>query len=464
MIKPLVVIDVVGLTHDMLGALTPNITKLARDGFARPLGTVLPAVTCTAQSTLLTGLLPREHGIVANGWYFRDLAEVGFWKQSNALVSGERLYEAAKDRDSRHTTAKMFWWYNMYAAVDWSMTPRPCYPADGRKVFDSYSQPADLRDKLQDKLGVFPLPAFWGPAAGIASSKWIVDATMAVLREHKPALTLAYLPHLDYNLQRLGPDDPRLADDIRQVDAEAGRLIDAARAARAEVVVLSEYAITPVDRPVHINRILRDAGYLAARREILGWETLDCGASRAFAVADHQVAHVYVRRAEDVAAVAELLRKADGIEQVLDREGQHEFGIDHERSGELVAVAAPRAWFTYYFWLDDRLAPDYARTIDIHRKPGYDPMELFFDPQLKFPKLRVARRLAQKLLGFRYYMDVIGLDASLVKGSHGRLPTLGREAGEGPVFISSSRAIERETIPMTAVKALLLDLQFGRGG
>jgi len=460
MIKPLVVIDVVGLTHDMLGALTPSIERLARDGFARPLGTVLPAVTCTAQSTLLTGLPPSGHGVVANGWYFRDLAEVGFWKQSNALVHGERLYQAAKKRDIRHTTAKMFWWYNMYANVDWSMTPRPSYPADGRKIFDTYSQPADLRDTLQEKLGVFPLPRFWGPVAGIASTAWIVDATIEVMREHRPSLTLAYLPHLDYNLQRLGPGNPQLADDIRQVDAQAGRLIDAARAIGAEVVVLSEYAVTGVDQPVHINRILRENGYLTVRREPLGWETLDCGASRAFAVADHQIAHVYVRRAEDVSAVADLLRRTEGIEQVLDQSGQQEVGLAHERSGELVAVAAPRAWFTYYFWLDDRLAPDYARTIDIHRKPGYDPVELFLDPQLTFPKLRIALRLAQKLLGFRYYMDVIGLDATIVKGSHGRLPTPSREASEGPVFISSSRAIEQETIPMTAVKSLLLNLQF----
>jgi len=461
LVAPLLVIDVVGLTHDMLGPHTPNISRLANDGFARPLGTVLPAVTCTAQTTLLTGLMPREHGIVANGWYFRDLAEVGFWKQSNALVHGERLYQAARLRDNNHTTAKMFWWYNMYADVDWSMTPRPCYAADGRKVFDSYSQPAELRDILQQKLGVFPLPRFWGPAADIESTRWIVDATLEVMRLHKPSLTLAYLPHLDYNLQRLGPDDPRIVDDIRQVDAQAGRLIDAARAAGSEVVVLSEYAITSVNRPVHINRVLREKGFLAVRREPLGWETLDCGASSAFAVADHQVAHVYVRQSKDIPAVAQLLRHVNGIELVLDCEGQREFGIDHERSGELVAIAAPGAWFTYYFWQDDNLAPDYARTIDIHRKPGYDPVELFVDPQIAFPKLRIAARLAQKKLGFRYYMDVIGLDASIVKGSHGRLPATGRETSEGPVFISSSRAIERDTVPMTAVKALLLDLQFG---
>ncbi|HEX5498639.1 MAG TPA: alkaline phosphatase family protein, partial [Thermomicrobiales bacterium] len=260
---------------------------------------------------------------------------------------------------------------------------------------------------------------------------------------------------------RLGPDDPQIAADLRLVDAEAGKLIDAAQARGAEVVVLSEYAIAAVDRPVYLNRVLRDHGWLAIRREPLGWETLDFGASRAFAVADHQAAHVYVERPEDVAAVKTLLERTPGVERVLDRGEQAEFSIDHERSGELVAVAAPGAWFTYYFWLDDVLAPDYARTVDIHRKPGYDPVELFIDPRLKAPKLRIARRLAQKMLGFRYYMDVIGLDATIVKGSHGRLPRAGMETSEGPVFISSSKGIEQDAIAMTDVKELLLRMQFG---
>lgn len=459
--KPLVVINVVGLTHDMLGPDTPHITRLARDGFARPLGTVLPAVTCTAQATLLTGTLPSQHGIVANGWYDRDLAEVLFWRQSNRLVQGEKLFETGRRRDPQYTTAKMFWWYNMYAEVDWSMTPRPSYPADGRKIFDSYSQPADLRDELQRELGVFPLHKFWGPAAGIESSRWIADASRCVLTKQRPTLTLVYLPHLDYNLQRLGPHAPEIAADIRAVDAEAGKLIAASRDLGAEVVVLSEYAITQVDRPVHINRVLREHGFLTVRREPLGWETLDGGASRAFAVADHQVAHVYVRRPEDVAQVAQVLRATPGIDRVLEGAELRDSGLDHERSGNLVAVAAPGAWFTYYFWLDDRVAPDYARTIDIHRKPGYDPVELFLNPELKFPKLRIAQRLARKALGFRYYMDVIGLDACIVKGSHGRLPTVGRETSEAPVFVCSSKSIERDVIPMTAVKDMLLELQFG---
>ena len=462
MAKPLVVINVVGLTQAMLGEKTPHLMALASQGFSRPMGTVLPAVTCSAQSTLLTGLLPREHGIVANGWFFRELSEVMFWKQSNRLVRGEPVYEAAKLRDPAYTTAKMFWWYNMYAPVDWSVTPRPSYPADGRKVFDSYSQPESLKDELQSELGVFPLLRFWGPGADISSSRWIVDASIKVFHEKKPDLTLVYLPHLDYNLQRLSLSDPAIDQDIRDIDREAGRLIEVAQNAGAEVVVLSEYAITDVSQPVHINRILREKGWLKVRKEVLGWESLDCGASIAFAVADHQIAHIYIQNPAQISEVKSTLETVDGIEMVLDRRQQAEFGIDHERSGELVVVAAPGAWFTYYFWLDDVVAPDYARTVDIHRKPGYDPVELFVDPKIRFPKLRIARRLAQKKLGFRYYMDLTSLDANLVKGSHGRLPTPGKEELEAPVFISSSRSIERDEIPMTAVKEMLLELQFGK--
>ena len=396
--RPLVVINVVGLTYDRLGDNTPNIMQLVNDGgFARPMGTVLPAVTCSAQSTILTGELPNKHGIVANGWYFRELSEVFLWRQSNRLVHGERIYDAARKIHPEYTVSKMFWWYNMYADVDWSVTPRPCYPADGSKLFDSYSQPAELKSQLQDRLGVFPLLKFWGPTANIESSRWIARAAVDVFNRYLPHLTLIYLPHLDYNLQRLGPDDPKIARDVQAVDAEVGRITKVAHERNADIVVLSEYGITQVDRPIHINRILRDNGYARVRKEIAGWETLDYGESTAFAVADHQIAHVYIRKESDIAAVAELLRKVDGVEHALDRKQHASFGIDHERSGELVVVSDKRSWFTYYFWLDDALAPDYARTVDIHRKPGYDPVELYFD---------MATRSTP-------------LDATLICGSHG---------------------------------------------
>jgi predicted AlkP superfamily pyrophosphatase or phosphodiesterase len=453
------VLLVVGLTPDLLGDATPSLTALAREGAARPLRTILPAVTCSVQATLTTGLLPRDHGVVANGWYFRDLSEVWLWRQSNRLVEGEKIWEAARRRDPAFTCAKLFWWYNMHSAATWSVTPRPMYPADGRKIPDIYTQPAELRDELNARLGQFPLFQFWGPATSLASSRWIADCARHVYDTRHPTLTLVYLPHLDYNLQRLGPRAPAIAEDLRAVDALCGELIARARQDGTRVVVLSEYGITPVTGPVHVNRALREAGLVQVRTE-LGRELLDPGASDAFAVADHQVAHVYVRRPEQAAEVARLLEGLAGVEHVLAEDGKGAAGLDHPRAGELVLVAQPDRWFTYYYWLDDARAPDFARTVDIHRKPGYDPVELFLDPALRLPKATIGWRLAKKTLGFRYLMDVIPLDASLVKGSHGR-PT--DDLAAGPVVISSEPALLPDgPVHATAVKALILEHVFGR--
>jgi predicted AlkP superfamily pyrophosphatase or phosphodiesterase len=412
------VLDVVGLTPSLLGEHTPALSAFAKAGVLRPLVPVLPAVTCSVQSTLLTGSLPRDHGAVGNGWYYRDIAEVNLWRQASSLVTGERVWDAAKARDPSFTCAQICWWYAMYASADYVVTPRPMYPADGRKLPDVWTHPAELRDLLQAHLGQFPLFDFWGPRSGIASSKWIAAAAIDVWRRREPTLALVYLPHLDYVLQREGPSGPTVARELRAIDAVCGDLIEVAQKDGARVIALSEYGITPVTGPVHINRVLREAGLIAVRHE-MGSEQLDAGASEAFAVADHQVAHVYVKRAERVAEVQALLARTPGVDRVLDAAGKHDAGLDHARSGELVAVAAPDRWFTYYFWLDDVQAPDYARTVDIHRKPGYDPCELFFDPELPWPKGRAIRRLIQKKLGFRTLFDVVPLDPHLVKGSHG---------------------------------------------
>ena len=455
---PTAVINLVGLTKQLLGPDTPHLNSLAADGSAAPIRAITPAVTCSAQATFLTGLLPRDHGIVGNGWYFRDLAQVMFWKQANQLVDGEKVWETARRRDPACTTAKMFWWYNMYSSAEWSVTPRPIYRADGLKVVDIYSHPADIRDRLVADHGAFPFFNFWGPTADIRSSEWIAEASMSVDRWYSPTLLLVYLPHLDYNLQRLGPGDPKIREDVRAIDAVCGKLIAHCRERGRRVIVLSEYGLVPVTGPIHINRALREAGLLAIRDE-LGTDTLDAGASDAFAVADHQVAHVYVRDPAQIPEVAALLRSMPGVDQVLDRRAQHAIGLDHDRSGELVAIAARDRWFTYYFWLDDRQAPDYARTVDIHRKPGYDPAELFVDPALAMPQLSVAATLAKKALGFRYLMNVIPLDASLVKGSHGRVTD---SLDDGPLLLSSMKSgVKKETLESTDVRDVILDHLFG---
>lgn len=455
--RPLVVILVVGLTRRQLGEETPHLEALAGEGFAAPIDPVLPAVTCAAQATYLTGKLPREHGIVGNGWYWRERAEINFWRQSNALIEAPKVWEAARARDPEFTCAHLFWWFNMFAKVDWSVTPRPAYLADGRKVPDVYSDPPELRARLNAELGPFPLFKFWGPATSIASSRWIADCARSVLQREQPTLTTVYLPHLDYDHQRFGPHAPQSKAALREVDAEVGRIVEAARERGAEVLVLSEYGIEDVSTPVHLNRILREAGYLRAWLNLDRWELLEPGACRAFAVADHQLAHVYVRDPADVAPVKALLEKTPGVERVYDAETKQEVGLDHPRSGELVALAAPGHWFTYYYWLDDALAPDFARTVEIHKKPGYDPCELFGDPN-KAVTLRVAWKLLTKTLGFRYVMDVIPLDATLVRGSHGRPPATPED---GAVLISSSTQGEQERFAPTALHDLMLERVFG---
>lgn len=459
--KPLLVLNVVGLTPALLRH-TPRLEALGRAGFTASLGTVLPAVTCPTQATMLTGRLPRDHGIVANGWYDRDLAEVMFWRQSNRLVGCERdkLWHAGKRRfGDDFTTAKMFWWFNMYAAVDTAVTPRPVYPADGRKIPSIYTQPAELKSDLQEPLGKFPLFDFWGPKAGIRSSEWIAAATRRVMETKRPTVTLCYLPHLDYDLQRFGPDSPEAVRACGEIDRVAGALADHAADTGHTVAVLSEYGITPVRDGVHLNRVLRRAGLVAIQEVDLGWELLDAGASEAFVVADHQVAHVYVKNPSRIGEVKAILAAADGVADVLDREQMADAGLDHARAGELVAVAAPDRWFTYYYWLDDTKMPDFARTVDIHRKPGYDPVELFLDPTIAMPKLKIAWALAKKSLGFRTLMQFISTDASIVRGSHGRLPA---NPDEGPVFLCTDGQAARDHLAMHEVRDVLLDL-VGRG-
>ncbi|MEH2421450.1 MAG: nucleotide pyrophosphatase/phosphodiesterase family protein [Nostoc sp.] len=451
--KKTVVINVVGLTPSLLEENTPFLSSWAAIGQTVPIATVLPAVTCSVQATYLTGKLPDEHGIVANGWYFRDECEVKFWRQSNKLVQAPKVWEIAKSIDPNFTCANLFWWYNMYSSVDYAITPRPMYPADGRKLPDIYTHPADVRSQIQSDLGNFPLFDFWGPKTSISSSQWIANSAKWIEERYSPTLSLVYLPHLDYCLQRFGHDETHIQADLREIDAVCGDLIEYYQARNTQVIILSEYGITPVSKAVDINRVLRENGLIAVREE-LGRELLDFGASVAFAVADHQIAHVYVNDPAYIPKVRSLLEATEGVAQVLDEEGKQAYHLNHPRSGELIAIAGPDAWFTYYYWLDDHKAPDFARTVDIHRKPGYDPVELFLDPQIKFPQGKIALKLLKKQLGFRYLMDVIPLDASLVRGSHGHITT---SVAEGPLFIThQTHLVDQNRIEATDVCSLIL--------
>lgn len=416
-----VVLNVVGLTKGLLGKHTPFLSKWSESATVSAIDTLLPAVTCSVQSTYLTGKFPSEHGIVGNGWYSHEDSEVKFWKQSNKLVECPKIWDEMKKNDPQFTCLNMFWWYNMYSSADFSITPRPQYLADGRKMPDVYSHPPELRDVVQQKLGTFPLFEFWGPRTSIRSSQWIADASMLADELYNPTLTLIYLPHLDYNMQRYGKDAPIVATDLNEIDRVCEQLITYYEKSGARVIVLSEYGITNVHRPIALNRILRKHKLIAIREE-RGLELLDPGASKAFAVADHQMAHIYIQDKSKIPSIKNILENTPGVEFVLDEEGKKKHHLDHKRSGDLIALADKDSWFSYYYWNDDKKAPDFARIVDIHKKPGYDPVEMFVNPKLNFVTLRVLWKLIKKKLGFRMLMNVIPLDDSLVKGSHGRKP------------------------------------------
>lgn len=448
-----VVLDVVGLTPRTLAHM-PALRKVAADGFSAELTTVFPALTCPVQSSMLTGAMPDEHGVVGNGWFFRDAGEIFHWRQSNSLVHGDKLWAAGRRRDPGYRVGNICWWYAMGMDVDVTVTPRPVYHHDGRKSADCYAHPQSVHDELTARLGRFPLFSYWGPGAGIAATRWIVGAAGHLLDTRAPDTLLVYIPHLDYELQRYGPDGPEAIAAARAVDAELAPLLERLRAEGSQLVAFGEYGITAARRPVDVNRALRREGLLRVYVQ-QGMENLDPWTSRAFAVADHQVAHVYVRDPADVNRVRDVLGTLPGVAQVLDRAGQAGLRIGHERAGELVAVAEPDAWFTYYYWLDDDLAPDFATGVEIFRKAGYDPAELFLDPSDPTVRLRAALSVAGLKLGIRTSLRVVGLDPSCVRGSHGRLPD---DPRDGPVLVCSQAAYGRDRYHVTEVKDLLLRL------
>lgn len=436
-----VVLDIVGLSSSLIGRHTPFLHDYVSKRKLQLIAPMLPAVTTSVQSTYVTGKWPAEHGIVGNGWYDKTDSEIKFWKQSNKLVQSEKIWDKAKREDPSFTVSKMFWWYNMYSTADYSATPRPNYLADGRKMPDCYTHPASLRDELQKELGQFPLFKFWGPVTDITSTQWIADASIYTDKKYDPKLTLIYLPHLDYCLQKYGIDTAKIQTHLNEIDKVVEGLIRHYSSVGARVILLSEYGISDVSKPIHVNRVLRQNNLLGIRIE-RGLELLDPGASKAFAVADHQVAHVYVNDPSVYEKVEQVVSNIPEVSKVLDKEQQKNYHLDHERSGDFVLIAGRHSWFTYYFWLDDAVAPDYARVVDIHKKPGYDPVELFMSS-----KARAGYKLLRKKAGLRYVMDVIPLDADLVRGSHGAVDV---EEKFYPVLITD-KGYDKDNIVATDV-------------
>ena len=446
--KRVALLNIVGLSADLIGTHTPKISRFSdRKGGVTRLAVPFPAVTTTVQTSMLTGVSVSEHGIVGNGWYDRTEGEVKFWKQSQRFVEAEAIWQKARRVDSDFTCANVCWWYAMNSDVDVYVTPRPIYRANGRKVPDCQTRPSSLRDELTEAQGAFPLFKFWGPGADIESTRWIVDAAIHVSQNSQPTLQLVYLPHLDYGLQKFGPGHDEVPRLLREVDAEVGRLIEALETEGVDVLLVSEYGIVPVTSDVPLNRTLREAGMISIREE-LGTERLIPTECEALAVADHQIAHVYVRDSNRRDEVAKLLRAVEGVDSIMNREDSE---LNHSRAGDLIATACADRWFSYDWWLNDEFAPDYARTVDIHNKPGYDPRELFLSS-----RLRAAGKLAMTKAGIRTTMDVIPLDGTLVKGSHG----LSRhEAGCEPVLIGFGGPQE-DLLPCERISSILLERIF----
>ena len=458
MSRKILVINLVGLTPSVLDQM-PGLMSMFPDGRVIGLQPPCPAVTCTSQATITTGSLPEKHGVVSNGWYFRESGEVRFWMRSDRLVAGEKIWDAAKKRRPELIVANMFWRYCTHSNCDITVTERPTYWATGKKSPDIYCSIPDLRNELVKELGEFPLFRFWGPATSIESTQWIGNSTAYILKNHDPDLAFTYLPHLDYDLQKFGPCSPQSKVAIDEVEAVACSLIEQAMAVGREIILLSEYGMTEVSRPVYLNQALRENGLLTVQNAKNG-ELLEPAASRAFAACSHQVAHVYVRDIADVPMVKELLESIQGVEHVLAGDGIAHAGLAHQRSGELIAVADSGSWFAYPYWLDDDQAPDFASCVAIHDKPGHDPVEMFLGPK---GKAHAIKRVMQSRMRLRVPFDVISTDASLIKGSHGRMPD---SISAGPMLLANSETVQSidsscDSISMTEIKNCILSRMQG---
>lgn len=394
MSRKLLVVQVAAFGWDLVGRHKEG----AGGPVFRKAATVFPAVTCTVQASFRTALGPAEHGMAANGLYFRDLRRVMFWEQSADLVRGPRIWDTARARGQK--VGLLFWQQSLGESADVILSPRPVHKHHGGMIQDCYSRPADLYARLAEKLGPFNLMNYWGPLASVKVNDWIVAATVEIMRspDLAPDLLFTYLPGLDYDLQRWGPESPKSFQCLEKTHAGLSNLWKNAEAAGYDILVFGDYAIEPVTAAVFPNRALREAGLLNVRtvRDMAYADLFD---SPAFALADHQVAQVFVQKAGALAQVRGVLEKLDGVGEVLDTAAQDRLGIRCPRSGELVLVAQKGRWFAYPWWTERREAPDYATHVDIHNKPGYDPCELFFG----WPPMSVSQ------------------DTGRVRGSHGRV-------------------------------------------
>lgn len=401
MVEHLIFLSVPGLRpQDIVDRkLTPNLHQMCRGGASCTLVPTFPCVTSPVQASMLTGLSPREHGVIANGFYYADRGEVKFWVGDHQVIE-QPTFITRLVRQRPDLTSAAWCAQNIKGAdATYIVTPAPIHGPDGTTKPWCYSKPEGLYEEMLGELDHFPLQHYWGPLANIRSTQWIVEGALWLAGKYAPNFQYVYVPHLDYAAQKFGPESPEAKKSLAELDGVIGDFVrrynQLAAADRTAWVLAGEYALTPVDGAICPNRLLREAGFLKVREEDDG-EYLDLAGSDAFAMVDHQIAHVYVE--DDKAdAVADLFRDVDGIADIAVGNERAAIGMDHQRSAPVLLISQPDQWFAYYWWLDDSAAPPFSRTVDIHAKPGYDPVELFVEME--------ARK--------------IPLDVTLVKGSHG---------------------------------------------
>ena len=398
--KPVILLSIPALREKDV-AVMRHLRSVTAGGEIAELTPHFPCVTCPAQANMTTGCVSAEHGVVANGIYWRDQRKVEMWTAPNDCIERPQIWDLLSHHGRGFTSAVWFPLHSKGCEADYVCTPAPVHNPDGSESLWCYTRPTELYGTLRDRLGHFPLMNYWGPMANVKATAWIADSAVQAAREWQPDFFYIYLPHLDYAAQRTGPDSEAAQAAVAELDEVIGRLASGMKDAYSDDllwIVAGEYTITPVDHVTYPNRMLREAGLLTIRETDDG-ELIDFERSKAFAMVDHQFAHVFTSDGDEHTAqqAADVFRNQSGIAEVLVGAERGRYQLEHPRAGDVILISTPQSWQAYYWWLTDDRAPRFARTVDIHRKPGYDPVELFFDPVTKS----------------------IPLDATLVRGSHG---------------------------------------------
>lgn len=460
--KRLLVLNVAALSAHEIGDHTPHLQALVEQGSARTLQTISPALTSVSHASMLTGLTPREHGIIGNGWYEPHHGKVFNWGRSDALVDGEKVWQKARVDHSKFRCANLFWRFCTHADCDLTLTERPTYFANGRKGADVYSSDPHFKQQCIDKHGAFPFFHFWGPMAGLPASRWIIKVAWDLMQAQQHELILCYAPALDYQAQRFGPHSSQARQALIETDELIGETLAHARQHDYQVLLVSDYAFTQVETPIFLNRILRQQGYLKVDQAANG-EWLEPNASQAFAVCDNQVAHIYIRDLAVMDMVKEVLQQSTGVAKVLDARSEEDMNselgqvLGHSRSGQLLAVATPKSWFAYPYWLEEKHAPDFASCIDIFNKPGFDPCEMLLREGWR-GRLHMIKRFLQMKVGIRAPFDVISTRYERIRGARALWSTTQtKDSLPQAVCISSWKQSTQDDLQMVEIKDLILE-------